>query len=142
MASKQYNSPMKMYSEDIIEEIMTQGLKNISFRVTQNFTRINHKIDLGKIHYQAGWFTKLSSDSANLVSQKNAAKPSKKCHHSLQNHHRFNIHYLILGTAFGKEIDPSNPWNMTGKQFDAEKSSVLAAVMDDTTRVNKNHNIA
>ena len=24
MASKQYNSPMKMYSEDIIEEIMTQ----------------------------------------------------------------------------------------------------------------------
>merc|ERR1711872_902294 len=70
MASKQYNSPMKMYSEDIIEEIMSQG------------------------------------------------------------------------TAFGKEIDPSNPWNMTGKQFDAEKSSVLAAVMDDTTRVNKNHNIA
>jgi len=70
MASKQYNSPMKMYSEDIIEEIMTQG------------------------------------------------------------------------TAFGKDIDPSNPWNMTGKQFDAEKSSVLAAVMDDTTRVNKNHNIA
>ena len=54
----------------------------------------------------------------------------------------FFIHYLILGTAFGKEIDPSNPWNMTGKQFDAEKSSVLAAVMDDTTRVNKNHNIA
>merc|ERR1719434_429541 len=25
MASKQYNSPMKMYSDDIIEEIMTQG---------------------------------------------------------------------------------------------------------------------
>ena len=24
MASKQYNSPMAMYSEDIIEEIMTQ----------------------------------------------------------------------------------------------------------------------
>ena len=26
MASKQYNSPMAMYSEDIIEEIMTQVL--------------------------------------------------------------------------------------------------------------------
>ena len=61
MASKQYNSPMKMYSEDIIEEIMTQG------------------------------------------------------------------------TAFGKEIDPSNPWNMTGKQFDAAKSGVLAAMHDVRT---------
>ena len=73
MASKQYNSPMKMYSEDIIEEIMTQG------------------------------------------------------------------------TAFGKEIDPSNPWNMTGKQFDAAKSGVLAAIMtdmsDDQTKVNNNHQI-
>jgi len=73
MASKQYNSPMKMYSEDIIEEIMTQG------------------------------------------------------------------------TAFGKEIDPSNPWNMTGKQFDAAKSGVLAAIMtdmtEDPTKVNNNHQI-
>merc|ERR1712110_294632 len=56
MASKQYNSPMKMYSDDIIEEIMTQG------------------------------------------------------------------------TAFGKEIDPGNPWNMTGKEFEPEKSGVLAAM--------------
>ena len=91
------------------------------------------------IHYQAHKNCYLTLP---VWCQKNAAKPSKKCNHSLQNHHRFNIHYLILGTAFGKEIDPSNPWNMTGKQFDAEKSSVLAAVMDDTTRVNKNHNIA
>merc|ERR1719350_2221620 len=58
MASKQYNSPMKMYSEDIIEEIMTQG------------------------------------------------------------------------TAFGKEIDPNNPWNMTGKEFDPTKSGVLSAIME------------
>lgn len=70
MASKQYNSPMKMYSEDIIEEIMTQG------------------------------------------------------------------------TAFGKEIDPSNPWNMTGKEFDAAKSGVLAAIMDDSGKRNTNHQIA
>ena len=71
MASKQYNSPMKMYSEDIIEEIMTQG------------------------------------------------------------------------TAFGKEIDPSNPWNMTGKQFDPEKSGVLAAIMDGAPAAqNNNHQIA
>ena len=73
MASKQYNSPMKMYSEDIIEEIMTQG------------------------------------------------------------------------TAFGKEIDPSNPWNMTGKEFDASKSGVLAAIMTDMTgdqsKSNSNHQI-
>ena len=69
MASKQYNSPMKMYSEDIIEEIMTQG------------------------------------------------------------------------TAFGKEIDPSNPWNMTGKQFDPEKSGVLSAIMTDDPKIN-NHQIA
>ena len=92
--------------------------------------RVRVKIDTRNPSKNVVWF------------QKNAAKPSKKCNHSLQNHQRFNIHYLILGTAFGKEIDPSNPWNMTGKQFDAEKSSVLAAVMDDTTRVNKNHNIA
>ena len=58
MATKQYNSPMAMYSQDIIEEIMTQG------------------------------------------------------------------------TAFGKEIDPNNPWNMTGKQFDAAKSGVLQAIME------------
>ena len=70
MASKQYNSPMKMYSDDIIEEIMTQG------------------------------------------------------------------------TALGKEIDPSNPWNMTGKEFDASKSGVLAAIMDDTGKRNTNHQIA
>jgi len=67
MASKQYNSPMKMYSEDIIEEIMSQG------------------------------------------------------------------------TAFGKEIDPNNPWNMTGKQFDAAKSGVLSAIMEKE-KVN-NHQI-
>ena len=70
MASKQYNSPMAMYSEDIIEEIMTQG------------------------------------------------------------------------TAFGKEIDPGNPWNMTGKQFDPEKSGVLAAIMDGAPAQNNNHQIA
>ena len=72
MASKQYNSPMKMYSDDIIEEIMTQG------------------------------------------------------------------------TALGKEIDPSNPWNMTGKEFDAAKSGVLAAIVDadKTKRVDTNHQIA
>merc|ERR1719167_476123 len=50
MATKQYNSPLAMYSEDIIEEIMTQG------------------------------------------------------------------------TAMGKEIDPSNPWNMAGNTFDAARS--------------------
>lgn len=69
MASKQYNSPMKMYSEDIIEEIMTQG------------------------------------------------------------------------TAFGKEIDPNNPWNMTGKQFDAAKSGVLSAIMEKE-HVPNNHQLA
>lgn len=70
MASKQYNSPMKMYSEDIIEEIMTQG------------------------------------------------------------------------TAFGKEIDPNNPWNMTGKQFDAAKSGVLSAIMEKESTVPNNHKLA
>ena len=70
MASKQYNSPMKMYSEDIIEEIMTQG------------------------------------------------------------------------TAFGKEIDPNNPWNMTGKQFDAAKSGVLSAIMEKESKVPNNHQLA
>jgi len=69
MASKQYNSPMKMYSEDIIEEIMSQG------------------------------------------------------------------------TAFGKEIDPNNPWNMTGKQFDAAKSGVLSAIMEKE-HVPSNHQLA
>jgi len=69
MASKQYNSPMKMYSEDIIEEIMSQG------------------------------------------------------------------------TAFGKEIDPNNPWNMTGKQFDAAKSGVLSAIMEKE-HVPNNHQLA
>jgi len=58
MACKQYNSPLGMYSEDVVEEIMQQG------------------------------------------------------------------------TAFGKDIDPSNPWNMTGKQFDATKSGVLSAIME------------
>jgi len=70
MASKQYNSPMKMYSEDIIEEIMTQG------------------------------------------------------------------------TAFGKEIDPNNPWNMTGKQFDAAKSGVLSAIMEKESKVPNTHQLA
>ena len=28
------------------------------------------------------------------------------------------------GTALGKEIDPNNPWNMTGKEFDPTKSGV------------------
>jgi len=58
LASKQYNSPMAMYSEDVLEEIMQQG------------------------------------------------------------------------TAFGKEVDPSNPFNMTGKEFDMAKSGVLAAIME------------
>jgi len=58
MATKQYNSPLAMYSEDIIEEIMTQG------------------------------------------------------------------------TAMGKEIDPSNPWNMAGNTFDAARSGVLSAIME------------
>ena len=31
MASKQYNSPMKMYSDDIIDEIMTQVKQPIYF---------------------------------------------------------------------------------------------------------------
>lgn len=75
MASKQYNSPMKMYSDDIIEEIMTQG------------------------------------------------------------------------TAFGKEIDPGNPWNMSGKEFQPENSGVLAAILDaDKTKrrqsMDSNHHIA
>ena len=30
----------------------------------------------------------------------------------------------------GKEIDPGNPWNMTGKTFDAAKSGVLSAIME------------
>jgi len=58
MATKQYNSPMAMYSDDIIEEIMTQG------------------------------------------------------------------------TALGQEIDPQNPWNMTGQTFDASRSGVLSAIME------------
>ena len=33
MASKQYNSPMKMYSDDIIEEIMTQVKQLVSLRL-------------------------------------------------------------------------------------------------------------
>ena len=31
----------------------------------------------------------------------------------------------LQGTAFGKEVDPSNPFNMTGKEFDMAKSGVL-----------------
>merc|ERR1719474_1640724 len=58
LASRQYNSPMAMYSEDVLEEIMQQG------------------------------------------------------------------------TALGKEVDPSNPFNMTGKEFDMAKSGVLAAIME------------
>merc|ERR1712012_974463 len=58
LASKQYNSPMAMYSEDVLEEIMQQG------------------------------------------------------------------------TALGKEVDPSNPFNMTGKDFDPTKSGVLSAIME------------
>jgi len=58
LACKQYNSPLAMYSDEVVEEIMSQG------------------------------------------------------------------------TAFGKDIDPSNPWNMTGKEFDASKSGVLSAILD------------
>ena len=31
---------------------------------------------------------------------------------------------VLQGTALGKEIDPNNPWNMTGKEFDPTKSGV------------------
>ena len=41
---------------------------------------------------------------------------------------------LSQGTAFGKEVDPSNPFNMTGKEFDMAKSGVLAAII-------KNHHV-
>jgi len=58
MACKQYNSPLGMYSEEVVDEIMQQG------------------------------------------------------------------------TAFGKDIDPSNPWNMSGNVFDASKSGVLSAIME------------
>ena len=37
---------------------------------------------------------------------------------------------VFKGTAFGKEVDPSNPFNMTGKEFDMAKSGVLAAIME------------
>ena len=30
----------------------------------------------------------------------------------------------------GKEIDPSNPWNMAGNTFDAARSGVLSAIME------------
>ena len=36
----------------------------------------------------------------------------------------------MKGTALGKEVDPSNPFNMTGKEFDMAKSGVLAAIME------------
>ena len=37
----------------------------------------------------------------------------------------------------GKEVDPGNPWNTGGKEFDASKSGVLSAIMENqptTTR--------
>merc|ERR1739844_564299 len=37
---------------------------------------------------------------------------------------------MTQGTALGKEIDPNNPWNMTGKEFDPTKSGVLSAIME------------
>ena len=43
----------------------------------------------------------------------------------------------IQGTAMGKEVDPGNPWNTGGKEFDASKSGVLSAIMENqptTTR--------
>ena len=46
---------------------------------------------------------------------------------------------MTQGTAFGKEIDPSNPWNMTGKEFDASKSGVLAAIMTDMREFLEEH---
>jgi hypothetical protein len=48
---------------------------------------------------------------------------------------------FVQGTAFGKEIDPGNPWNMTGKQFDASKSGVLSAIMEKEKAVN-NHQLS
>lgn len=58
MATKQYNSPLKIYGEEALDEIMQQG------------------------------------------------------------------------TLHGKEVDVSNPWNMTGKEFDAKQSGVLSSIMD------------
>jgi len=58
MATKQYNSPLKMYGDEALEEIMQQG------------------------------------------------------------------------TLMGKEVDISNPWNVTGKQFDVAKSGVLSSIVD------------
>ena len=37
---------------------------------------------------------------------------------------------MFQGTAMGKEVDPNNPWNMTGKEFDASKSACLSAIME------------
>ena len=31
----------------------------------------------------------------------------------------------------GKEIDVLNPWNMTGKQLDLDKSAVLSQIMSN-----------
>ena len=39
----------------------------------------------------------------------------------------------------GKEIDPANPWNMTGKEFDPTKSGVLAAIMEGQPAVKDLH---
>ena len=54
--------------------------------------------------------------------------PLKQIHllHRLKHVQKF----LFKGTAFGKEVDPSNPFNMTGKEFDMAKSGVLAAIME------------
>ena len=40
------------------------------------------------------------------------------------------VKIYFKGTAFGKEVEPSNPFNMTGKEFDMAKSGVLAAIME------------
>jgi len=63
MATKQYNSPIEMYGEEALDEIMEQG------------------------------------------------------------------------TLFGKEIDPQNPWNMTGKQLDLNKSAVLSQINSSEPKI-------
>ena len=52
-----------------------------------------------------------------------------------QKTNKMQFHLFDLGEHF------SNSENMTGKEFDAAKSGVLAAIMSDDTKINNNHQI-
>ena len=102
-----------MYSEDIIEEIMTQ----VGFWVTICVLEKSKSVPIRSVWH---WVRKSISDS-DLDLYIFYSHPS--FNQSAQPKHES---FIKQGTALGKEIDPNNPWNMTGKEFDPTKSGVSA----------------